>query len=89
MIVASKMDCKMVPELVQELLNFRSIFGSLWGLCRCPRPVFLGIPRLSWMALDPKKRDTIFLLRFLQMQVLSTLKLLTFWFWTFWFWTNK
>ena len=57
--LASKLDSKMVPKLVQKTVKFRSIsdrfFVKVLGLFRCPLAVFVSIPRLSFMALDPKK----------------------------------
>ena len=48
----------MVPEFVQNLLNFGSIFGALFvealELFGCILGAFLGLLRLSWQPLDPK-----------------------------------
>ena len=52
------MDPKMVPKWVQNLLNFGSVFGSLFvealELFGCLLGAFLGLLRLSWEPLDPK-----------------------------------
>jgi hypothetical protein len=52
------MEPKMEPKVVQNLVNFGSIFGSLFvealELFGCLLGAFLGLLRLSWEPLDPK-----------------------------------
>ena len=49
----------MAPKLVSKLVNFGSVFGFVFyvlELFRCLLEAFLGLPKLSWTALDPKKQ---------------------------------
>ena len=58
-----KMDPKMAPKVIQKLVNFRSFFGPLFfqvlELFKCLLGIFLGLPRLSWTALDPKSIENL------------------------------
>ena len=75
------MDPKMEPKVVQHLLKFGPIFGSLFvealELFGCLLGAFLGLLRLSWEVLDPKniEKPMVFL-RFLELQSFGTVNLL-------------
>ena len=53
----------MEPKVVQNLLNFGSIFGSLFvealELFGCLLGAFLGLLRLSWEPLDSKNIEKL------------------------------
>ena len=75
------MDPKICPKLVKQVAKIGSILGCTFlkplELFRCLLGAFLGLSRLSWTALAPQKPlKTYGFLRFLQMQVFATLKLL-------------
>ena len=57
-LLGSRMDLKMEPKVVQNLINFGSIFGSFFvealELFGCLLGAFLGLLKLSWTPLDPK-----------------------------------
>ena len=52
------MDPKIAQKVVQKLIKIWSIFGPLFfevlELFKCLLGAFLGLPRLSWTALDPQ-----------------------------------
>ena len=77
-LLGPEMDSKMVPNVAQNLLKIRRIFGchlfANLELFRCLLGAFLGLSRLSWTAFEPKilKNTLCVFLRFLHMQVFGT-----------------
>ena len=72
---------KMVPEFIKNVIfwgiHFLSLFLKVLELFWCLLGAFLGLPRLSWKALDPKNIEKLkMFLRFLQLQVFGALRLL-------------
>ena len=62
------MDPKMEPKVVQNMINFGSLCGSLFvealEVFGCLLGAFLGLLKLSWEPLDPKNLEKLMFFKF-------------------------